>query len=277
MKRNVRPSFSVFVICPKFGDARLSPGPANCGVLNKLIDSARTVTTHSRTAKPLCREAFTFAILPLRITLRPRLPAISSGAFMKRNAERGSNSTDVSGSPIVTLVWRQGMDGWKPYNAVFLNAAPNVRYGGFWIRVVAAIIDACIVSAASAVVQAPFGMAMGGMAIPFAGRPDPEQFATAFPAMFAMIGFAWALGLAVDAAYHIYFVAARGATLGKMVLGMKVVRVDGQPITAALAAGRWFASWVSALTLCIGYIIAGFDRQKRTLHDHICDTRVVRI
>jgi uncharacterized RDD family membrane protein YckC len=67
-----------------------------------------------------------------------------------------------------------------------------------------------------------------------------------------------------------------GATPGKMALGMKVIRADGQPLSVGLSLGRWAASWVSCLTLFIGYIIAAFDAQKRTLHDHICDTRVVR-
>ena len=30
------------------------------------------------------------------------------------------------------------------------------------------------------------------------------------------------------------------------------------------------------LILGIGYIMAGFDEQKRTLHDRICDTRVIK-
>src|SRR5438094_10321950 len=46
-------------------------------------------------------EAFKFAILPFRKVLRPRLPAISTGARMKRKAERGSIQTEVSGFPMV--------------------------------------------------------------------------------------------------------------------------------------------------------------------------------
>jgi len=38
---------------------------------------------------------------------------------------------------------------------------------------------------------------------------------------------------------------------------------------------RFFATMLSQLTLYIGYIIAAFDDEKRSLHDHICDTRVV--
>jgi uncharacterized RDD family membrane protein YckC len=48
------------------------------------------------------------------------------------------------------------------------------------------------------------------------------------------------------------------------------------PITAGRAAGRYFAKMISSMILMIGYIIAGFDSQKRALHDIICDTRVIK-
>jgi uncharacterized RDD family membrane protein YckC len=60
-----------------------------------------------------------------------------------------------------------------------------------------------------------------------------------------------------------------------MALGLKVTRADGGPISAGLAAGRFFAKYLSFLTFCIGFLIAAFDREKRSLHDHICQTRVV--
>ena len=53
--RNVRPSFSVFVICPKFGDDSSTPGSTNCGVLKKLIDSARNVSRISDRSDPRAR------------------------------------------------------------------------------------------------------------------------------------------------------------------------------------------------------------------------------
>jgi hypothetical protein len=33
--------------------------------------------------------------------------------------------------------------------------------------------------------------------------------------------------------------------------------------------------WLSWLTLCIGFIIAAFDHEKRALHDYLCQTRVI--
>jgi uncharacterized RDD family membrane protein YckC len=42
------------------------------------------------------------------------------------------------------------------------------------------------------------------------------------------------------------------------------------------AFGRHFAKYLSAMILGIGYFMAAFDDQRRTLHDRICETRVVR-
>jgi uncharacterized RDD family membrane protein YckC len=84
------------------------------------------------------------------------------------------------------------------------------------------------------------------------------------------------LAILLGIAYEVYFIGSTGATPGKMALKLKVIRADGAPVDYGLALGRYFAKILSALILLIGYIMAGFDEQKRALHDRICDTRVVR-
>jgi len=73
-----------------------------------------------------------------------------------------------------------------------------------------------------------------------------------------------------------YFLGKFSATPGKMALGLKVLRADGEMITYPRALGRFFAEFLSSVILAIGYIMAAFDEEKRALHDRICDTRVVR-
>jgi uncharacterized RDD family membrane protein YckC len=96
-------------------------------------------------------------------------------------------------------------------------------------------------------------------------------------AMGAMVIGLSLLSVVAAAVYEIVMTGTRGATLGKMAVGIKVVRADGSPISMGLATGRYFATFVSAITLSIGYIRAGFDDQKRSLHDRICETRVIWI
>ena len=60
-----------------------------------------------------------------------------------------------------------------------------------------------------------------------------------------------------------------------MALGLKIIRADGGPLSIGLAVGRYLAYILDGFTLLIGFIIAGFDAEKRSLHDRICDTRVI--
>jgi len=83
--------------------------------------------------------------------------------------------------------------------------------------------------------------------------------------------------MVIGATYEGVFVSRFGATPGKMALDLKVIRPDGGPLSLGRAVGRYFAKIVSGIILAIGYIMAGFDSQKRALHDMICDTRVIRV
>jgi uncharacterized RDD family membrane protein YckC len=145
-----------------------------------------------------------------------------------------------------------------------------VRYGGFWVRVVARMIDGFATSLIGWIFEIPLLFLL-----PTTLTPGQDPTALLIPRTLAIFGISTLLSLAVVVVYEVYFLSTRGATPGKMAFGLKVVRADGSPITKGLAAGRYFASWVSALTLYIGYIMAGFDDEKRALHDRICDTRVI--
>ena len=149
------------------------------------------------------------------------------------------------------------------------------RFGGFWIRFLAIIIDAIILGVVGAVIRIPLGLAMGGVGLGLSRSQDPSQVIAALPAIMSLIGLTWLIQIALSLAYEVYFLSTRGATPGKMALGLKVIRADGSGIPAGLAAGRFFAKYLSFLTLWIGFIIAAFDREKRSLHDHICQTRVI--
>jgi uncharacterized RDD family membrane protein YckC len=136
------------------------------------------------------------------------------------------------------------------------------RYGGFWVRVAAKLLDGLILWVVNMVIT------FAGIWT-FFGRQDNPRLAL------ATMGVQWVLQLAVAAAYTTYFLGAHGATPGKMALKLEVVRPDGERLTYLRALGRHFAEMLSSLILCIGYIMVAFDDEKRALHDRICDTRVV--
>ncbi len=139
------------------------------------------------------------------------------------------------------------------------------HYGGFWIRFVAYVIDALIVGFTSVAVQAVLlpGLRFNSSSSLGAGA-------------LALVGIAYIVGVAIAATYEGLFVYKLGATPGKMVLGLRVVRPDGGPVSLGRAIGRYFAKLLSTIIRFIGFIMAGFDREKRGLHDILVDTRVIK-
>jgi uncharacterized RDD family membrane protein YckC len=144
-------------------------------------------------------------------------------------------------------------------------------YGGFWIRVLAKIIDGLVLGAVNMLLA--FGLSMvlfGSMGMVRRGQP---------PNIAAILGFEGLVilsGMGIGLLYNWYFVSRHAATPGKMALGLKIVRPNGVPLTNGRIIGRFFAEWISGMVLYVGYIMAGLDDQKQALHDRICDTRVIK-
>jgi uncharacterized RDD family membrane protein YckC len=140
-------------------------------------------------------------------------------------------------------------------------------YGGFWRRVVAKLVDGIILM----VVNLFIGVILGGMF----GATGQLQ-AGAMQGFVILQVILQVIYLAIGISYEIFFMRKFDATPGKLALGMKVLRPDGAKLSIGRIIGRYFAHIIDGLTLCIGYIMAGFDEEKRTLHDRICDTRVIK-
>ena len=66
------------------------------------------------------------------------------------------------------------------------------------------------------------------------------------------------------------------ATVGKIVMGIKVVNKQGQGLDFSKALLRNLSKILSAFILGIGYIMIIFDDRKQGLHDKIADTFVVK-
>jgi uncharacterized RDD family membrane protein YckC len=75
--------------------------------------------------------------------------------------------------------------------------------------------------------------------------------------------------------YFFVLVAVTGRTIGKSVMGIRVVRADGRPLSAARSLLRAIAYLVSLLPVFAGFVWVLFDRDRRAWHDHIVGSRVV--
>lgn len=153
-------------------------------------------------------------------------------------------------------------------------AVGAVVYGGFWRRVVAQIVDSVVVMAMIApLLLLPLAMIV--MATLKSAAADPHAAPTLTQLLPMLIVFL-AL-MIVPFFYFVYFTTHGGSTPGKMLLGLRIITASGGPMGTGRAIGRLFARALSSAIFYIGDIMAGFDSQKRALHDRICDTRVIRI
>ena len=142
------------------------------------------------------------------------------------------------------------------------------RYGGFWLRGMAALIDAILagglafLAAAGAVVAAAGGGVLAG----------EINFTTDFLAVTAALLAAAGASLA----YHTLFTGAWGQTPGKMFFGLTVARAGGEPLGYGQAALRWAASWVAVMLFGIGLLMIALTSRKQGLHDLLAGTVVLR-
>lgn len=152
---------------------------------------------------------------------------------------------------------------------------PTEWFGGFWIRLLAYIIDSFVLAIPAMVVSAIVFMAFGyDPAIMFdtMGQMNAVQDTNYHVAnnvsSLAQILIAWP--------YFALMHSMKGATLGKLALGLRAVDEYGMHMSFARATGRYFATLLSACLCLIGYLMAGFHPKKRGLHDLIAGTYVVR-
>ena len=212
-----------------------------------------------------------------------------------------------------TLVWSDGMAEWKPYGSlaadtagadqpapqqesvcsvcglsfapqdliqfetakVCANCKPlflqklkedavvpmDMDYAGFWIRFVAVFVDGILLSIVN------YGLYFGVLLGLRTQGETTMTIAQISVSIFQML---------LSAGYEIWMIGKYGATIGKMACKLKVVMADGSKLTYGRATGRYFSKILSQLILMIGYIMAGFDSEKRALHDMICNTRVIK-
>ena len=135
----------------------------------------------------------------------------------------------------------------------------HVAYGGFWIRVVAYIIDGILLTIVCGVADRLLGIDILAT--------DWDHYDPLANAISLVIGWLY---------FALLESSERGATVGKMVMGLRVVTSDGQRLSFMNATGRYFAKILSAIILCIGFIMVAFTDKKRGLHDMIAGTLVIK-
>ena len=144
----------------------------------------------------------------------------------------------------------------------------EVVYAGFWKRAAANIIDSIIIGMVGGILGAIIGGVLGA-AMGMNGGLGGGGF-------IAIQLITNLVSITITAGYYAWFHSSiNRATLGKMAIGIKVVRTDGEAISFLRGIGRYFAFLLSSLILMIGLLMAAFTERKQGLHDMLCDTLVV--
>ena len=242
------------MICPYCGEAtaadamfclrcgaRLPAGCPNCGQVNP--DSSQ-----------FCRVCGTW--LADRTASTPPLPAATLCPRC-----RASNTEDADFCFSCGLPFDE-QDRRRAPRPAYLSYAG--RPAGFWIRLLAWIIDAIVLNVVWIVLIA----IDPGVSLAEYYTPDASGLES-----WGWIDFA---DLLIWMAYYTVGVSVWATTIGKKVCGLYVLRPDGSKVGVGRAFARSLAPILSALILFIGYLMAAFRQDKRALHDLICDTVVVK-
>ena len=128
----------------------------------------------------------------------------------------------------------------------------TTRHAGFWIRVLAYVIDAAILALVGGVLSE---LSLYPRAI------DAESSGPSVLLSLVYFGLLWSGG-------------GGGQTLGMRFLGLRVVGQDGRPISFGTALLRWLGLVLSFAALFIGVIWVAFDPEKQGWHDKIARTCV---
>ncbi len=114
---------------------------------------------------------------------------------------------------------------------------------GFWIRIAASLLDMLIVALACSLI--------------------PNHWQPNF--------------LLIFAAYCCVLWATKGTTVGGIICGLKVVRLDERPLDWPTALVRALGGFLSLVAAGIGFIWVAFDDQKQSWHDKIAGTTIVHV
>jgi uncharacterized RDD family membrane protein YckC len=182
--------------------------------------------------------------------------------------------------PPTALVWREGMGQWEPFESLpelvpvaaqdesvppgatlsYYRPTDGVDYAEFLERAGALLIDL-------AIFLIPIVVAVN-LLEPYLGRHALVRELELLLRLSSVV-LLWLY-------YALQECSAAQATIGKRIMGLKVTDEFGRRISFARATGRFFAKYLSAALLWVGFIIVAFTRRRQGLHDLLSGCLVVR-
>lgn len=133
---------------------------------------------------------------------------------------------------------------------------PEFGYGGFWRRFIASMLDGFIIG----LVTSPLTYSVTSHS-----TTSSTSTSNSLPTFL------------ISAAYILFFwVYQNGQTLGKKIMGLRIVKENGQSLDFPTAVTRYFGYLISAAVFCLGLISAAFNPKKQGWHDKMANTIVIK-
>lgn len=142
----------------------------------------------------------------------------------------------------------------------------NVSYAGFWARFFAYMIDCIIVGCGLLVVR----LFMAGVTAAVSGTALSRNLLFHYDLTDIVLYIA-------QVSYFILFTYYTGSTLGKRAMNLRVVCAEGKERFSFLNVvyRETIGRFLCGVTMGIGYLFAAVDKEKRGMHDMLCDTHVI--
>jgi uncharacterized RDD family membrane protein YckC len=182
--------------------------------------------------------------------------------------ETGIHSDTTGTSPPV----RARSDGAKVHSRE--TQVVHVHAAGFPRRAAAALIDLALILAASVAVTVSAALALG-VQLPTAKEFGPDFVMAGLLDRNPMAAGAFGLLFGLSALYQIYLGGVLGQTLGKRLLGLRVISSRGEAPGPLIASVRFLTMVLSLALAGLGFLWCIFDRERRALHDHLSGTYVI--
>jgi len=143
----------------------------------------------------------------------------------------------------------------EPYSVFSKSETPEpTQYAGFWLRVAATLLDFIILNFAMALLlgEATF---------------DYANFHAEYRGPGLIAGWLY---------FALMESSSRQATLGKIIVGIRVCNEQHEKITFQQATIRHFSKYLSILIFFVGFLMILGDVRRQALHDRIARTFVIK-
>jgi uncharacterized RDD family membrane protein YckC len=221
------------------------------------------------------------------------------GPYPEADVREWLHSGKMSGAD---LGWYEGLADWQPLSVLLPDAVAGATTGtgaappaftplpqtttaaledhaGFWKRVAAYVIDYIVLLIPSKLIGSRFGATAASAAMEQAQRNAGNDPQLVFAALEVYLHTMWPALLLSTVVVWLYFAllesSAWQATVGKLVLGIRVTDLRGARISLPRALARYLAKFLSLLIVGIGFLMVAWTERKQGLHDLMAGTLVL--